>query len=412
MLASRRVVESIGMMTQGPGICRWERPFLVGIAAVTAVAVLGGCGASIAAPATGRTLASAPPFSSGPSGCPPRITPAPTPSNLATYKVPGLDFWQVVSGPGGNLWFLAGHEVNVNVGEEEVLGSITPSGTTTLYPLPGSPGMSFAGITIGPDGNVWFTEPGAEKIGELVVATGQIETFTVPLPPVPRGSAPRNTQVTSVVAGPDGNLWFDVEQVAGEEVMPDGYVGRITPAGAVSLFTVPGGGQPGYIQVGADGNLWSRILVPLGAPGCALGGYAPSSTVVRVTPTGQVTVMSEDSAQFAGGTVGPGGDQWWMTSSGMLRRTTPSGHVTDFPADTSLGFWYPVHFVFGPDGNLWYVNGLNILRMTPTGQVSAYGTPGTNNGAIWITTGPDGRLWFVEGPSGAETIGALRPPVD
>ena len=53
------------------------------------------------------------------------------------------------------------------------------------------------GITVGPDGNLWFTE-GANKIGRITTA-GVITEFPVPT----AASGP-----TGITMGPDGNLWF------------------------------------------------------------------------------------------------------------------------------------------------------------------------------------------------------------
>jgi virginiamycin B lyase len=354
--------------------------------------------------------ASGQPINTGLPGCVAPSAPKGTvPSSLVEYHVPELSsVGQVTSGPDGNLWFIGGSGGPPN-GSTEVVGRITPSGQIKLYNLPGNPGESFDGIAAGPDGNIWFTEAAADKIGRLAPGTGRIDVFSVPLSPLL--SAQRNTQTTDIVAGPDGNVWFNVDQIAGESVMPDGYVGRITPTGAIKLFAVPGGGQPEGIQVGADGNLWSRIAVSQDSSSCgAIPGYTPSAEVVRVTPAGGVTLLGEDSTQFAGYSVGPDGNYWWMTATGMMRRTTPSGQVKDFPAFTRLGFWDPAHFVFGPDNNIWYVDGSSIDRMTLAGDVTLYHAPGGNSGATSITAGPDGRLWFAEGDSGAATIGAFPPP--
>jgi len=57
-------------------------------------------------------------------------------------------------------------------GGSNKIGRITPSGTITEFPLPAShsafDAQYGAGITTGPDGNLWFTENGANKIGRLM----------------------------------------------------------------------------------------------------------------------------------------------------------------------------------------------------------------------------------------------------
>jgi virginiamycin B lyase len=346
------------------------------------------------------------PFATPPAVCGIRLKLTAT-TGATEFKVSGLSgIGPMVTGPGGDLWFIGGTGGPPN-GLTEVVGRITPSGQAKLYQIPDNPGLTFDGIAAGPHGTVWFTEGSANKVGRLTPSTGHIDTFPVPLPPA--ASLPqRNIQTTDIVAGSDGNLWFDVADISSATPVLDGYVGRVTPTGAITLFAVPGGGQPAGIVVGADGNLWSRIAVGDASTRCgAIPGYTPGPNLVRVTPAGGVTLVGENSPKFAGYSVGPDGNHWWMTSTGMMRRTTPAGQVTDFPAFTSLGFWDPAHFVFGPDKNIWYVDGAHLLRMTLAGDVTAYGSP--DSVATWITSGPDGRLWFVEGESGAG-IGAIRPP--
>src|SRR6266545_3148295 len=53
-------------------------------------------------------------------------------------------------------------------------------------------------ITAGPDGNLWFTEFGANQIGRITL-TGEITEIALPT-----GDANPHT----ITAGPDGNLWF------------------------------------------------------------------------------------------------------------------------------------------------------------------------------------------------------------
>src|SRR5919204_3556093 len=53
----------------------------------------------------------------------------------------------------------------------------------------------------------------------------------------------------SIVAGPDGNLWFTESQ--------GNAIGRITPSGDIHEFPLPTPDSGPYgITVGSDGNLW------------------------------------------------------------------------------------------------------------------------------------------------------------
>jgi virginiamycin B lyase len=340
-------------------------------------------------------------------------TPSPTStSGIAEYRVPGMDnVGPVVSGPDGNLWFVGGASTTSS-GDREVIGRVTPAGKITIYSVPGNPGEGVDGIAAGPGGDVWFSVGTGDTIGRLAPATGHIDLFPLHVPLASPSARPVHTQTIDMVAGPDGNVWFDVSQVGGAAPATDGQIGRITPTGVITLFALPGTGRPQGIQVGADGNLWSQIVIEGGTPLCGpVPKDSPGAEVVRTTLAGKVTELSENSPQFAGYTVGPDGNHWWMTSTGM-RRTTPSGQVRNFPAVTALGFGDPAHFVFGSDKNIWYVNGDDIVRMTLAGDVTFYQPPRavSDTGATWITNGPDDRLWFAEGNSGGNIIGAIRPP--
>src|SRR5437016_726392 len=93
------------------------------------------------------------------------------------------------------------------------------------------------GITAGPDGNLWFTEIMASRIGRITPA-GVTTEFALA-----SGSEP-----TDITAGPDGNLWFAEFQ--------GNNIGKITPGGMVMEFPVPAGGSfPQGITAGPDGNL-------------------------------------------------------------------------------------------------------------------------------------------------------------
>jgi streptogramin lyase len=347
-----------------------------------------------------------------PSSCGARIDPTPT-NGIAEYPVRGLDnIGPAVTGPDGNVWFVGGALSGEN-GDREVVGRVTPAGKITLYSIPGNPGEGFDGIAAGPGGYVWFSVGTGDTIGRLTPGTGHMELFPVHVPTASPSATPVHTQTIDMVSGPGGDIWFDVSQVGGAGSGSDGQIGRITPTGVITLFALPGPGRPMGIQVGADGNLYSRIAAEVGAPPCgALAGYSPSAEVVRVTPSGAVTELSEDSPLFDGYTPGPDGSRWWMTSKGTMRRVTQSGQVTDFPAYTTLGFWDPAHIVVGPDGDIWYVDGAVIDRMNYAGEVTVYQPAVTapDTGVTWITDGPDGRLWFTDGVSMGNLIGAIRPP--
>ena len=85
---------------------------------------------------------------------------------------------------------------------------------------------SFAvGIAAGPDGNVWFTEYDAGRIGRIT-PSGAVTEFSAG---ITVGSSPRD-----IVVGSDGNLWY--ADTNGRRI------GRITPTGTVTEYSVSTGG--------------------------------------------------------------------------------------------------------------------------------------------------------------------------
>ncbi len=118
----------------------------------------------------------------------------------------------ITAGPDGNLWFT---ENNANK-----IGRITPAGDVTEYDLPTA--IAFPSVIVaGPDGNLWFTAEGGNKIGRITPA-GDVTEFAIPT----AGAFPYG-----IAAGPDGNLWFT--EIQGNKI------GRITPAGVVTEFAIP-----------------------------------------------------------------------------------------------------------------------------------------------------------------------------
>ena len=126
------------------------------------------------------------------------------------------------------------HQLALEALDERVLLSVTE------FPVPTAQ-SNLSGITRGPDGNLWFTEALAGKIGRITPA-GVITEFSAGITP--------NSAPAGITRGPDGNLWFTESQA--------NKIGRITPAGVVTEFSagLTPGTTPNLITAGPDGNLW------------------------------------------------------------------------------------------------------------------------------------------------------------
>ena len=233
-----------------------------------------------------------------------------------------------------------------------------------------------AGIASGPDGALWVTEPYRPGRLARVTTAGAVTEY-------PAGVTPGFTsdrQPGAMTVGPDGALWF-VEQT--------GYVGRVTPGGAVSEFG-PLGGTPVAIATGRDGNLWV-------AEHSALDPNKRTSALARITPTGDLTEFPIGNGRPSALTAGADGALWYANDEGLGRMTTV-GDVSTFAYPSP-----PLGVATGPDGALWFTAGDRVGRMTTTGVLSDW-LPGISY-ATAIAAGPDGAMWFTL----KDAVGRLLP---
>src|SRR5215831_908848 len=89
--------------------------------------------------------------------------------------------------------------------------------TITTYSVSGGP----AGITLGSDGAIWFTENAGNKIGRIT-NTGTLTEYDVPTP---------SSGIDNIASGPDGALWFTENE--------RNNIGRITINGIVTEYAIP-----------------------------------------------------------------------------------------------------------------------------------------------------------------------------
>jgi uncharacterized protein (TIGR03437 family) len=297
------------------------------------------------------------------------LTVLPAESMIQEYAVPTANSQPlcIAAGPDGNLWFT---ESAANK-----IGKVTPAGVVTEYSL--SPNSVPSGITAGPDGNLWFTELQANRIGRITTA-GAVTEFALSPSAVPR----------QIALGPDGNLWFTED--AGNKI------GRITTAGAITEYAVPTAlAGLGSIVLGPDAALWftERNLNRIG----------------RITTSGSVQEYP------ISGMVGPvaialGFDgNLWVTATDAIWKVTPTGAATPFFLPNANS--YPQGIAAGPDGNAWFTeaSGNRIARLTPSGVLTEFPLPAAGSGPDYVAMGRDGNMWFTE--SAGNRIGKLAMSV-
>jgi len=273
--------------------------------------------------------------------------------------------WGITTGPDGNLWF-------TETGASKI-GMINPTTHAISEFATPTASASPEGITAGPDRNLWFTENGANKIGMINPTTHAISEFATPT---------RNSGPQEITAGPDGNLWF-TENGANK-------IGMINPTThAITEFRVPTSGSgPDGIAAGLDGNLWFTE-----AYAGKIGEINPTThAITEFTVPGDPELT--DIAK------GPDGNLWFGHPYSIVK-FNPTTHVfTQFP--TTNG---PIGVTAGPDGDVWFTEDFALVpqliaSINPTtGAITEYpvNAPSTGVHHVWeITMGPDGNLWLTE----------------
>ncbi|MBI3783805.1 MAG: DUF1566 domain-containing protein [Deltaproteobacteria bacterium] len=284
-----------------------------------------------------------------------------TPNKFTEYPTtqnPG----SITVGPDGNLWFTDGSAPNHHVVKMNTVGVFTEYATPTASSGPES-------ITAGPDGNLWFTENIANNIGRVTTG-GMFTEYPIPT---------ANSGPESITAGPDGNLWFT-------EIGANA-IGRVTTAGVFIEYPIPTASSgPGSITAGPDGNLWFTE-------------YSANS-IGKLTTAGVFTEYPVPTASSTPRsiTAGPDGNLWF-TEEGLnkIGKVTTSGMFTEYTIPQQ--FYFIEEITAGPDGNLWFTMPLSIWRVTTAGVFTEYPIQ-TGHPAFSITTGPDANLWFTQSSVG------------
>jgi virginiamycin B lyase len=259
----------------------------------------------------------------------------------------------ITKGPDGDLWF-------TDPGNSTI-GRMTTNGTRWAYrdPQLATPGA----IAVGSDNALWFTNQSTNSIGRITTS-GAVSHY----------AATNINGPIGIAAGPDGALWFT--NFSGNSI------GRITTSGAISVFTDSSISGPRQITTGPDGALWFTNF--------------SGNSIGRITTSGVVTSYADATIGAPTAIASFAGALWFANSQAALTgpplgRIATNGTVSqydDYHVDvlTSL--------TTGPDNTLWFTDGDFIGHVTAQGTFSNYADPGIDQPTS-ITTGSDGALWFT-----------------
>lgn len=329
----------------------------------------------------------------------------------APYILPG----KIILGPDGNLWFPVVAYNNFTTDKPSgAIGRLTPGGTFHFFPMPTTNTFPFD-IVFGSDGNLWFsafhgngtlapnvdTAPrftGGDSVLGQMSQNGQFHLFALPSPTI---------SLNSIAVDADGNLWFT--DVRDSSTPTYGYVnklGHVTPSGVFTEFPLTLRKATDFINLliaGPDGNLWFSI-------DSYLSDYSAFGEMGRMTPHGALTIYSLGKFLVPRDmTIGPD-NNIWFSSYGSVGRITTNGEVRLFTPDLKTNGANLVSMsgiTGGNDGALWFpTENVAVGRVTTDGVFKFYPfPPGTyfdNGGSSFdlgnlrgIVSGADGTLWLT-----------------
>ncbi len=189
-------------------------------------------------------------------------------------------------------------------------------------------------IVSGPDGNLWFGQ-GDSKVGRIT-PSGTLTEFSIP-----KSADGRTVNASQIINGPGDDLWFlDTNNTY--------QIGQITSQGVITEFALPASVfEPDSITEGADGNIWFSYLPQVNSP-----------------------------------------------DHNSIGRLNTDGTTTLFATPTTLGHASSIEE--GADGNLHYLNAAasTLGTITPTGQITERILTSAPNPVSNLITASDGALWY------------------
>ena len=281
------------------------------------------------------------------------------------------------------------------------LGGASEAVLPIALPTPTAPPfLHYGQSALAADGSLWFTI--VDSLSGFLQQVVPAATF---------GSGTLGTPVhvaisgigSTVIIGPDGNLWFPSVSDAGSHLVDQNVLSTIQ-----SQFVLPGlslSSNVSGLANGSDGQLWGAVSSPAEFFSASTGGIVLTYSQTLIPVYLVAGVPSTNSANAL----------WALDSVGDILTFAPATPTTVTKAATacvgapSLSNT-PVGMVIDPSGNLWVVNGLSGLsKATIAVGGAATCTPITDTlpgstGIVALAAGPDGTIWGLDNGVGLVAV--------
>lgn len=143
----------------------------------------------------------------------------------------------------GDVWFT---EQQLSAAGGNRIGRMTASGALTEYLLPTTDAEpNYIAATA--DGSIWFSE--RNQIGR-VTPSGQVDEYAIP------GLQASNVSIDGLTVGPDGALWFLINLHQGSMESTGSLLGRVGASDQITTYQLPStAGGATVLSDGGDGTL-------------------------------------------------------------------------------------------------------------------------------------------------------------
>jgi streptogramin lyase len=312
------------------------------------------------------------------------VLPATASAALETLHLKrGVEVQALAAGPHGTLW-AAGIDRSESP-PRDFLARMSPAAKPGFFIDHGDAGEGVGELIRGPEGQMWFSIPGADQVlhldpeaevlhhlllgaGErptgLVAAQGDVWATLAGVPEIAQieeGGAnvinwtlDPGASLSRIVLGSDNNLWA-IEAGTGR-VIRESLQGAYAPVALETGEESFAGTINSDIAAGDDGNLWVS--------------QRDRPTVGKLVPDADGEGVNYTRYKVAGGPTtflspGPAHDIWFADQAGMIGSISSRGTNGEPTCATKLCAAPITALARGPEGKIWFAAGNTVERFEP-----------------------------------------------